>query len=155
MKKMNGPLSEPRFNPLLHYNWQSEKFGPMWQTKYALAVPENLGVELNFRPCSEGDFLTGRPQSVFKSKLEKGLRIFSFEHLKGIAELHKKIIFLCQSISLLILVMSSTDLKLKLIFKYYFTFVTQMATVSLPKFSGTSSILLFWSEVGKASPITV
>ena len=30
-----------------------------------------------------------------------------------------------------------------------------MATVSLPKFSGTSSILLFWSEVGMASPITV
>ena len=26
----------------------------MWQTKYALAVPKNLGVGVNFRPCSEG-----------------------------------------------------------------------------------------------------
>ena len=29
--------------------------------KYALAVPKNLGVGVDFRPCSEGDFLTGRP----------------------------------------------------------------------------------------------
>ena len=35
--------------------------GPMWQTKYALAVPKNLGVGVNFRPCSEGYFLSGRP----------------------------------------------------------------------------------------------
>ena len=28
----------------------------MWQTKYALAVPKNLGLGLNFRPCSEGYF---------------------------------------------------------------------------------------------------
>ena len=32
----------------------------MWQTKYALAVPKNLGVGVDLRPCSEGDFLTGR-----------------------------------------------------------------------------------------------
>ena len=32
-----------------------------WQTKYAPAVPKNLEVEVDFRPCSEGDFLTGRP----------------------------------------------------------------------------------------------
>ena len=25
-----------------------------------LAVPKNLGVGVDFRPCSEGDFLTGR-----------------------------------------------------------------------------------------------
>ena len=25
----------------------------MWQTKYALAVPKNLGLGLNFRLCSE------------------------------------------------------------------------------------------------------
>ena len=37
---------------------------PMWQTKYALAVPKNLGLGFYFRPCSEGNFLTGRPQSV-------------------------------------------------------------------------------------------
>ena len=29
--------------------------------KYASAVPKNLGVGVDFRPCSEGDFLTGRP----------------------------------------------------------------------------------------------
>ena len=36
----------------------------MWQTKYASAVPKNLGVGVNFRPCSEDYFLSGRPQSV-------------------------------------------------------------------------------------------
>ena len=36
----------------------------MWQTKYASAVPKNLGVGVNFRQCSEGYFLSGRPQSV-------------------------------------------------------------------------------------------
>ena len=36
----------------------------MWQTKYALAVPKNLGVGIDFRPCSEGDFLTGRASVV-------------------------------------------------------------------------------------------
>ena len=29
----------------------------MWQTKYALAVPKNLGVGVDFQPCSEDDFL--------------------------------------------------------------------------------------------------
>ena len=29
--------------------------------KLCLAVPKNLGVGVDFRPCSEGDFLTGRP----------------------------------------------------------------------------------------------
>ena len=38
----------------------------MWQTKYASAVPKNLGLGLNFRPCSEGYFLSGRPYSVMK-----------------------------------------------------------------------------------------
>ena len=36
----------------------------MWQTKYAAAVPKNLGLVLNFWPCSEGYFLSGRPWSV-------------------------------------------------------------------------------------------
>jgi hypothetical protein len=35
------------------------KIGPMWQTKYASAVPKNLG--LIFRPCREGYFLSGCP----------------------------------------------------------------------------------------------
>ena len=29
----------------------------MWQTKYASAVPKNLGVGVNFWPCSKGYFL--------------------------------------------------------------------------------------------------
>ena len=36
----------------------------MWQTKYAATIPKNLGVGVNFRPCSEGYFLSGCPQSV-------------------------------------------------------------------------------------------
>ena len=32
-----------------------------WQSKYASVVPKNLGVGVNFRPCSEGYFLSGRP----------------------------------------------------------------------------------------------
>ena len=39
----------------------NQKIGPMWQTKYALAVPKNLGLGFDFGPCSEGDFLTWRP----------------------------------------------------------------------------------------------
>ena len=31
------------------------------QNSYASAVPKNLGVEVDFRTCSEGNFLTGRP----------------------------------------------------------------------------------------------
>ena len=41
--------------------------GSMWQTKYASSITENLGVGLNFRPCSEGYFLSGCLQSVFIS----------------------------------------------------------------------------------------
>ena len=37
------------------------KFGPIWQTKYASAVPKNLGVGVDFWPCSGGNFLTRRP----------------------------------------------------------------------------------------------
>ena len=37
------------------------KIAPMWQTKYASAVPKNLAVGVDFRPGSESDFLTGRP----------------------------------------------------------------------------------------------
>ena len=37
------------------------KIGPIWKTKYASAVLRNLGVGVNFRPCSESYFLSGRP----------------------------------------------------------------------------------------------
>ena len=47
----------------------------MWQTKYALAVPKNLGVVpknlevgVDFWPCSEGDFLTWLPYSLLPYK---------------------------------------------------------------------------------------
>ena len=40
----------------------------MWQTKYALAIPKNLGVGVNFRQCSEYYFLSGRPYSVLWGK---------------------------------------------------------------------------------------
>ena len=33
----------------------------MWQKKYALVVPKDLGVGLDFWPCSEDDFPTGCP----------------------------------------------------------------------------------------------
>ena len=32
--------------------------GPMWQTKYASAVPKNSGLGFDFQPCSEGNFFT-------------------------------------------------------------------------------------------------
>ena len=35
----------------------------MWQTKYASVAPKNFGVGVNFRQCSEGYFISGRPQS--------------------------------------------------------------------------------------------
>ena len=51
----------------------------MWQTKYAFAVPENLGLGVDFRPCSEGDFLTGRSYSVtVTKKLAMFYRPFSY-----------------------------------------------------------------------------
>ena len=36
----------------------------MWQTKYASAVPKKLGGGVNFCPCSEGCFLSGRLLSM-------------------------------------------------------------------------------------------
>jgi hypothetical protein len=33
----------------------------MWQTKYASAVPKNLGLGVDFQSSSKGDFHTGRP----------------------------------------------------------------------------------------------
>ena len=47
----------------------------MWQTKYAAAIPKNLGVGVDFRPCSEGYFLSGRPQSVM------GCIVVMYKHL--------------------------------------------------------------------------
>ena len=41
----------------------------MWQTKYASAVPKDLGLGFDFRPYSEGDFLTGRLLSVQAGKI--------------------------------------------------------------------------------------
>ena len=44
--------------------WDIWKIGPMWQTKYASAVPKNLGVGVNFRPFSESYFLSVSPWLV-------------------------------------------------------------------------------------------
>ena len=48
----------------------------MWQTKYASAGPKNLGVGVNFRACSEGFFLAGRPQSVILEIVEAFLMVY-------------------------------------------------------------------------------
>ena len=47
-----------------HKSKKSENFGRCG--KYAAAKPKNLGVGVDFRSCSEGDFLTGHPESVLK-----------------------------------------------------------------------------------------
>ena len=39
----------------------NQRYLKNWADEYALAVPKNLGVGVNFRPCSEGYFLSGRP----------------------------------------------------------------------------------------------
>ena len=39
----------------------------MWQTKYALAVPKNLGVGVNFLQCSEDHFLSDDCQTKRKN----------------------------------------------------------------------------------------
>ena len=48
----------------------------MWQTKYALAIPKNLGLGFNLRPRSEGYFVSGRPYSP----LPKGIEDVEFDH---------------------------------------------------------------------------
>ena len=54
-------------NSLFHRPWTPNqikeiwKFVLMWKTKYASAIPKNVGVGVDFRPCSEGDFPTRRP----------------------------------------------------------------------------------------------
>ena len=40
---------------------KSENLGRCGRQKYAATVPKNLGVGVDCRPSSEGDFLTGRP----------------------------------------------------------------------------------------------
>ena len=43
----------------------------MWQTKYSSVVPKNLGVGVDFWPCSAGDFLTRHLYSVYSAKASK------------------------------------------------------------------------------------
>ena len=50
----------------------------MWQTKYALAVPKNLGVGVDFGPGSESNFQT----QTFKNSKNK--LIILFQENKGI-----------------------------------------------------------------------
>ena len=50
----------------------------MGQTKYASAVSKDLGLGLNFRPCSEGYFFFGRPQSVDYRIIDKSFLVIFF-----------------------------------------------------------------------------
>ena len=54
---MNG-FGHGLWTPIEGINQRNLK---MWQTEYALAVSKNLVVGVNFRLCSERDFLTSRP----------------------------------------------------------------------------------------------
>ena len=47
----------------------------MWRTIHASALLKNLGLGLNFQPCSEDCFLSGCLQSVSKTHLKISLRI--------------------------------------------------------------------------------
>ena len=67
----------------------------MWQTKYASAVPKNLGVGVDFWLCSEGDFVTGRPYSVAKMQERVWKREISclyFEMTKTVYTMRKLIL---------------------------------------------------------------
>ena len=54
----------------------------MWQTKYASAVSKYLGLGFDFRLCSKGDFLNGRPQSVGSTTLHLGSSSLKNWHLQ-------------------------------------------------------------------------
>ena len=62
----------------------------MWQIKYAAAIPKNLGLGLNFRPCSEGFSISGRPQSVGVrlQNTQKNADVFYGRSRKGFFFLH-------------------------------------------------------------------
>ena len=53
----------------------------MWQTKYATAVPKNLGLGLNFRPYSESYFFSGCPQSMLPPMVADFLAFWVWEAL--------------------------------------------------------------------------
>ena len=54
--------STPRLlTPNEGINQKHLKFWADVEDKYGLVVTKNLGVGVDFPPCSEGDFFTGRP----------------------------------------------------------------------------------------------
>ena len=55
----------------------------MWQTDYASAVPNNLGVGVDFGLCSEGNFLTGH-RSLCLTPNKKTLQTQNFANLQAI-----------------------------------------------------------------------
>ena len=65
----------------------------MWHTKYASAVPKNLGVGVNFRPCSVDNsyFLSGRPQSVLLAQYSKNFEFLSSQ--RGIQNFFEFLVF--------------------------------------------------------------
>ena len=49
------------WTPIEGINQRNLKFWADVATKYASAVPIDLGLGFDFRPCSKDNFLTGRP----------------------------------------------------------------------------------------------
>ena len=71
----------------------------MWQTKYASAVPKNLGLGFDFRSCSEGDFLTRRPQSVLLDIEKVSTREFFLSLIDNLKSLQSKSYFSSKSLT--------------------------------------------------------
>ena len=57
--KIFNAMADGLWTPNEGINQRNLKFWADVQTKYASAVPINLGFD--FRPCSEGDFFIGHP----------------------------------------------------------------------------------------------
>ena len=58
-------------------NQRNLKIWPVWQAKYDA---KNLGVGMDFWPCSEDDFLTGHSQSMVRG-LENNETLITFSDL--------------------------------------------------------------------------
>ena len=78
----------------------------MWQTKYALAVPKDLGVGVNFWPCSEGYFHSPcRKSSIFNVDLTLAQTVL----LQSVPE--EKVVILIASLQKISILLCSRDNK--------------------------------------------
>ena len=82
----------------------------MWQAKYASAVPINLGLGFDFRPCSESDFLRNPCIVVadrsdlfdaYSHYVKTSGPCMSAKTIKGIL-CHKEVMLVCVAIKKLI-----------------------------------------------------